>query len=39
MEAAINGDCSKMHLDYTTDVIDMMTSIRNEWGLKYPEEL
>ena len=37
MEAAINGD-NNMHLDYTIDVMDMMTSIRNDWGMKYPEE-
>lgn len=37
MEAAINGD-NNMHLDYTVDVMDMMTSIRNDWGMKYPEE-
>ena len=28
----------KMHLDYTKDVMDIMTKIRNQWGLKYPEE-
>lgn len=27
-----------MHLDYTIDVMNMMTQIRREWGLKYPEE-
>lgn len=37
MEAAINGN-NDMHLDYTVDVMDMMTSIRNDWGMKYPEE-
>ena len=37
MEAAINGD-NNMHLDYTIDVMDMITSIRNDWGMKYPEE-
>ena len=37
MEAAINGD-NNMHLDYTIDVMDMMTSIREDWGMKYPEE-
>lgn len=37
MEAAINGD-NNMHLDYTIDVMDMMTSIRKDWGMKYPEE-
>lgn len=37
MEAAINGN-NDMHLDYTIDVMDMMTSIREDWGMKYPEE-
>lgn len=37
MEAAINGN-NDMHLGYTVDVMDMMTSIRNDWGMKYPEE-
>ncbi len=27
-----------MYLDYTKDVMDIMTEIRNEWGMKYPEE-
>ena len=34
MEAAINGN-NNMHLDYTIDVMDMMTSIREDWGMKY----
>ncbi|MBT1175095.1 Gfo/Idh/MocA family oxidoreductase [Bifidobacterium sp. LC6] len=39
MEAAIAGDRSIMHLDYTRDVMDMMTLIRRaQWGLSYPEE-
>lgn len=37
MEATINGD-DNMHLDYTIDVMDMMTSIREDWGMKYPNE-
>ena len=37
MEAAINGN-NNMHLDYTIDVMDMMTSIREDWGMKYPGE-
>ena len=27
-----------MHLNYTKDVMDIMTFIRNEWGMYYPEE-
>ena len=37
MEATVNGD-DNMHLDYTIDVMDMMTSIREDWGMKYPNE-
>lgn len=37
MENAVqNGD--DMHLDFTKDVMDIMTFIRNEWGMYYPEE-
>jgi hypothetical protein len=25
-------------LQYSIDVMDIMTRLRNEWGLKYPEE-
>lgn len=38
MEKAINGDCSGVFLEYTRDVMDIMTKIRREWGLTYPEE-
>ena len=38
MEMAINGDAECMHLDYTRDVMEMMTEFRNSWGLRYPEE-
>ena len=27
-----------MHLDYTKDVMDLMTEFRGTWGMKYPEE-
>lgn len=37
METAVDGN-NNMYLDYTIDVMDMMTSIRNDWGMKYPEE-
>lgn len=39
MESAVSGDEDIMHLDYTIDVMEIMTSIRNEWGMKYPEEI
>lgn len=38
MERAVSGVSDEMHLDYTRDVMDMMTEIRSQWGLKYPEE-
>jgi hypothetical protein len=27
-----------MKLGYSKDVMDIMTALRNEWGLVYPEE-
>jgi len=36
MERAINGEHECMHLDYTWDVMDIMTGVRN---FKYPEEM
>lgn len=38
MEKAVSGQKNEMHLDYTTDVMSMMTEIRKSWGLFYPEE-
>lgn len=38
MERAIAGDAEVMHLDYTKDVMDMMTDFRAAWGFRYPEE-
>lgn len=43
MEKAIFADDSSMiaeftRLPYTIDVMKIMTDIRNEWGMKYPEE-
>lgn len=38
METAIAGDTSIMCQEYTKDVMDMMTEIRRQWGMKYPEE-
>ena len=38
MEVAVAGEENRMHLDYTIDVMDMMTSIRKDWGMTYPEE-
>ena len=39
MEEAIRtGDAARMRLDYTKDVMDLMTDIRKSWGMTYPEE-
>ena len=38
MEKAITGDVSCMHLDYTKDVMDLMTEFRKSWHFTYPEE-
>lgn len=38
MERAVSGEADEMHLDYTSDVMRVMTAIRKEWGLSYPEE-
>ena len=39
MENAVaTGDADCMKLGYSKDVMDIMTALRNEWGLVYPEE-
>ena len=38
MEKAVNGDTSGIFIEYTNDVMDIMTQIRREWGMYYPEE-
>lgn len=38
MEKTISKESDEMHLDYTIDVMDIMTTIRNDWNMKYPEE-
>lgn len=38
MEKAVSGRGNHMHLDYTRDVMKMMTELRAGWHLKYPEE-
>lgn len=39
MENAVNtGDTSAMKLEYTKDVIDIMTKLRKSWNMKYPKE-
>lgn len=38
MEQAVSGGQNVMHLDYSTDVMEIMTKLRRDWGLVYPEE-
>ena len=39
MEQAVrSGNTEGMHLEYTKDVMDIMTKLRKDWGMKYPEE-
>ena len=39
MEQAIQtGDHSAMRLEFSRDVMDIMTRLRQQWGLTYPEE-
>lgn len=36
--AVLSGDTTALKLDTTVDVMRIMTDLRNEWGLVYPEE-
>lgn len=38
MEASISGAKNQTYLSYSCDVMRMMTELRKEWGLIYPEE-
>lgn len=38
MERAVSGKDNEMHLDYTCDVMSMMTKLRKSWNFYYPEE-
>lgn len=38
MENAVAGLKNHLYLDYTKDVMDIMTKIRQDWNLVYPEE-
>lgn len=38
MEESIQGRMDKMHLNYSTDVMEIMTQFRKIWGIVYPEE-
>lgn len=37
-EAVLTGDQSAMKLHYSRDVMNIMTQLRSNWGLSYPEE-
>ena len=39
MENAVARGENAMRLDYTVDVMNIMTKLRNDWGMKYPEEI
>ena len=39
LEAAVAGNADKLKLlDYAADVMEIMTRLRYEWGVYYPEE-
>ena len=38
MERAVGGEQDEMMLPYTTDVMEIMTAIRKEWGMYYEGE-
>lgn len=38
MEAAVAGENDYTYLNYSRDVMDLMTQLRKDWGLVYPEE-
>lgn len=39
MEKAVAGIENTMYLAFTQDVMEIMTQLRKEWGLVYPEEM
>lgn len=40
MEAAVrSGDTSALRFQHTRDVMEIMTRLRKEWGLRYPNEV
>ena len=40
MEAAVrSGDASALRFQHTRDVMEIMTRLRKEWGLRYPNEV
>ncbi len=39
MENAVETGKNTMRLDYTIDVMNIMSKLRNDWNMKYPEEV
>ena len=39
MENAVETGKNTMRLDYTIDVMNIMTKLRKDWNMKYPEEI
>lgn len=37
-QAVLSSDASNLHLEYTKDVMDIMTKLRKDWNMKYPNE-
>lgn len=37
-QAVLSNDASNLHLEYTKDVMDIMTKLRKDWNMKYPNE-
>lgn len=38
MERTVSGEGDEMYMSYTRDVMELMTKIRRDWGMRYPEE-
>ena len=38
MEATVSGQADHSYLTYSQDVMALMTQLRKDWGLTYPEE-
>lgn len=38
-QAVLSGDADHMKLDYSSDVMELMTMVRKEWNMQYPGEV
>lgn len=38
MERTVSGEGDEMYMAYTRDVMELMTKIRRDWSMRYPEE-